>query len=914
MLTQILATKLYIPVPRPGSVMRPRLIDRLNAELHGNLTLISAPAGFGKTTLVTEWIAADERQAAWLSLDDGDSDPVRFLTYIVAALQTIETEIGAGILNLLESPQPPPIDSLLTPLLNELAAIQQNFVLVLDDYHALDSSQIDAALAFLIDNQPPQMHLVITTREDPRLPLARLRVRGQLNEIRAADLRFTTDEAADFLNSMMGLNLSSGDIAALEQRTEGWIAGLQLAAISMQGQPDPHTFVQSFTGSHRFIVDYLVDEVLNQQPDAVRDFLFQTSILDRLSASLCDAVTGQDDGQTMLEQLEQSNMLIVPLDDQRQWYRYHHLFGEVLQTYARKAAPDKVSVWQKRASLWCEKNGFRSDAIRYAFAADDLAHVADLVERTWPEMFYGVRPMTWLDWAQKLPEEAVRVRPVLSAACAWMLLDKGELAAAEAHLQNVTQWLQRINTSGQSEAKRLGMIVANEAEFHSLPGSTASAYGYLAQNYGDVQMTIDHSKRALSLLSDDAYFWRGGCALFLGLAQWSSGDLNTAHTSMRESVDNQRKSGSHYFETFGTAIMGDIRAAQGRLHDAYLHYQQALALVSVDAVDPDNRTVPRRKVIQGPVALYVGLAELFREWDDLETAAHYLQFGQEVVGRAILPGSAYRLWCTMARLQVAQGKFDLALDYLHEAERVYQPAAVPDIYPIDALRARVWLHQGQVKQASDWVRQRKLSVDDDLSYLNAFVYLTFARILIEQEKTRQNNQAIIDALHLLDRLLLMANQSGINGIIIEAAVLQAVAHQARGNTDFALEHLEHALALAESEGYIRVFVDEGEAIQPLLARCLSQGNHVDYVKKLLDRLQPQGTGESPNQLLIEPLSERELEVLNLMANGHTNQAIADDLFIALSTVKKHINNIYGKLNVPNRTQAINRARDLGILS
>ena len=914
MTAQILATKLYLPALRSSSVLRPRLSNRLNAGLHGKLTLISAPAGFGKTTLVTEWIASDERKVAWLSLDDGDSDPVRFMTHFIAALQTVEPQMGTELLKLLNSPQPPPIDSLLTPLLNEIVTTPDDFVLVLDDYHVLDSVDIDAALVFLIDNQPPQMHLVITTREDPRLSLARLRVRGQLSEIRAADLRFTTDEAAEFLSQAMGLSLSPQNVAALEQRTEGWIAGLQLAAISMQSKQDIGRFIQSFTGSHRFIVDYLVEEVLNRQSDAVRNFLFQTSVLDRLCAPLCNAVTARHNGQEILEQLERSNMLIVPLDDQRRWYRYHHLFGEVLQTYARKAKPDQVPIWQKRASLWYEQNGFRSEAIRYAFASDDLNRAANLVERTWPEMFYGVRPMAWLDWAQKLPDEAVRVRPVLSAACGWMLLDKGELKAAEDHLQTVTQWLNLVDAHGRSGASKAGMIVANEAEFRSLPGSTASAYGYLAQNSGDVQATIDYSERALSLLSEDDHFWRGGCALFLGLAQWASGDLTAAYASMKESVDNQRKSGSHYFETFGIVILGDIQAAQGRLHDAHLHYQQALQLVSVSAVEPGHPHEPQGQVIQGPVALFVGLAELYREWDDLETAAQYLQFGREVVDRAILPGFAYRLWCSMARHQAAQGEFDLALDDLHEAERVYQPAAMPDTHPIDALRARVWLRQGHLNRASDWVRQRKLSIDGALSYLNAFVYLTFARVLIEQYQIQQNHQAIVDALHLLDRLLQMAKQGGINSTLIETAVLQAIAHQAQGDTEAALINLERALARAEPERYVRVFVDEGEAIQPLLARCLSKGNHVDYVKKLLDRLQPDSDGQSPNQLLFEPLSERELEVLNLMANGRTNQAIADELFIALSTVKKHINNTYGKLNVPNRTQAINRARTLGILS
>ena len=382
----ILATKLYIPLPRTNVVLRPRLIERLNEGLHRKLTLISASAGFGKTTLVSEWVAGCERPVAWLSLDEGDNDPTRFLTYLVAALQTIAPNIGEGVVGALQSPQPPPTESILTALLNEIAALPDKFVLVLDDYHVIDAKPIDDALTFLLEHLPPQMHLVITTREDPQLPLARLRARGHLTELRAADLRFTPAEAAAFLNQVMGLDLSAEDIAALETRTEGWIAGLQLAALSMQGREDVPGFIRAFAGDNRYIVDYLVEEVLQRQPDHVRSFLLQTAILDRLNGPLCDAVTGQEEGNARLEALERGNFFVVPLDDKRHWYRYHHLFADVLSAHLMAEQPDQVATLHRRASEWYEQNGSAADAIRHALAAEDFARAADLVELAVPAM------------------------------------------------------------------------------------------------------------------------------------------------------------------------------------------------------------------------------------------------------------------------------------------------------------------------------------------------------------------------------------------------------------------------------------------------------------------------------------------------------------------------------------------------
>lgn len=899
---QILATKLYIPAPRTGSVLRPRLMERLKADPHSRLTLISAPAGFGKTTLITEWITHDDRPVAWLSLDEGDNDPARFLAYMVAALQTITPQTGARILNLLESSQPPSIDLLLTPLLNELAAIPHDCVLVLDDYHVLDRMKIDETLAFLIDNQPPQLHLVITTREDPRLPLARLRARGQLTELRAADLRFTAHEAAEFLNHAMGLSLSPGDVAALERRTEGWIAALQLAALSMKGQEDVGHFIQSFTGSHRFIMDYLIGEVLDHQPGTVRDFLFQTSILDRLSASLCDAVTGRNDGQAMLEHLEQRNMLIVPLDDHREWYRYHHLFAEVLQTYAHKADPQEISGWLNRASQWHEKNGLRPGAIHYALAANDFEQAANLIELSWPFIAQNIQPSEFLRWVQRLPNAIIEKRPVLMGAYAWALLDTRNLDAADHYLKQVENWLEIIDEQVNHEA-----IIVNQAQFKWLAGTTATARAYLAQVRHNIEETIHHAQRALTLLLQDQHYWIGLNALFLGLAQWANSDLDKAYDAVTDSIQRFIAIDNLYFQVYGTVVLAEIRALQGKLRQAYDHYHEAMQLAqSADNSEPMS------------ISFYVGLGALYLEWNDLETAEQHIHTGSKELSKSLIGFDAYRLKVVLAQVRVAAGHYDDAISLLADANKDFKSGTAPNIIPPELMKARFLLRQGRLDEALDGIQKRGLSTEDVLHFSDEFDHITLARVKLAKYRQQPDDQGLKGLLGFLERLRDAARDEGRAGRVLEILILRALAYHAGGDLPAALLSLENALTLAEPEGYIRIFVDEGEAIQPLLARILSQGEHTAYVKKMLDALYQQSSdGPSavpPNQLLIEPLSERELEVLRLMADGYSNQGIADELFIALSTVKKHINNIYGKLNTPNRTQAINRARDLDILS
>ena len=517
----LLETKLYIPRWRTGLVSRPRLLERLDQAIERKLTLVSAPAGFGKTTLLAEWLAAtpsNERTAGWVSLDRSDNDPAFFWAYFITALQKIQPGVGERARSLLHSPQPPPIESVLTTLINEINAIEEDFALILDDFHVIDALPAHDGIAFLLDHLPPHMHLVIASRADPLLPLARLRARGEATELRAADLRFTPGEVAAFLNEAMGLKLSSQDVAALETRTEGWIAGLQLAALSMQGREDVAGFVAAFTGDDRYIVDYLVEEVLQRQPERVRSFLLQTCILDRLCGPLCDAVTGQERGKSMLEALERGNLFVIPLDDRRQWYRYHHLFADVLHAHSTERQPD-LPVRHRRASEWYEQNGLPSDAVRHALAADDFERAAALVELAGPSMRMSRQEATLLGWVKALPDELIRARPVLCVVSAWALLDGREPEAAEARLRDAESWLDTAaDIKERPEAPSAEMVVVDERQFRSLPASIANARAYRAQALGDLPGTVTYARQALELLQEDDYYERGTTAALLGLA------------------------------------------------------------------------------------------------------------------------------------------------------------------------------------------------------------------------------------------------------------------------------------------------------------------------------------------------------------------------------------------------------------
>ncbi len=902
-MTPILATKLYIPRLRPNVVSRPRLLELLNEGLHRKLTLIAAPAGFGKTTLVSEWVEGIERPTAWLSLDEGDNDPTRFLTYLAAASQTIAPNIGEGVLGVLQSSQPPPPEAMLTALLNEITTLPDHFVLVLDDYHVIDAKPVDQALTYLVEHLPPQMHLVIATREDPQLPLARLRARGHLIELRAADLRFTASEAAAFLNQVMGLSLSAADIARLSDRTEGWIAGLQLAALSMQGHQDVPGFIRAFAGDHRYILDYLVEEVLQRQPAPVRSFLLQTAILDRLHGPLCDAVTGQAEGNARLEALERGNFFVVPLDDKRHWYRYHHLFAEVLSAHLMAEQPDQVSALHRRASEWYEQHGSAADAIRHALAAADFARAADLVELAWPGMRRSRQEATLLGWLKALPDELLRCRPVLGVAYAHVLLASGEREGVEERLRGAERWLDTTaEMRGRPDAPAAAMVVVDEEEFRRLPGTIAIARAGLALARGDVPGTVTYARRALDLAPEDDHLTRGGAAGFLGLAYWTSGDLEAAHRSYADGMASLQKAGNISDAINGAIALAAIRMAQGRLREAMRTYERGLQLA----------TEQGEPVLRGTADMYVGRSELHRESDDLHAATQHLLRSKELGEHTGFPQNRYRWRVAMARIREAQGDLDGALDLLDEAERLYMSDFSPNVRPIAALVTRVWVAQGRLGEALDWARERGLSVSDDLSYLREFEHITLARVLLARYTSDRTEHSMLEAMGLLERLLQAAEEGERTGSIIEILVLQALAHQTQGDIPAALVLLERALTLAEPEGYVRMFVDEGPPMAVLLEEAAKHGIAPHYVRHLLTALGSTSDRTPVKQGLIEPLSERELEVLRLLGTGLNGPEIARELVVSLNTMRTHTKNIYSKLGVNNRRAAVRRAEELDL--
>src|SRR5690349_13931102 len=901
----LLETKLHVPRWRRGLVARPRLSERLSRGAESALTLVSAPAGFGKTTLLAEWLAvaaADGRSVAWFSLDPRDNDPVLFWTYLVAALKTAPG-VGAGALSLLQLPEPPG-EAGLVALLNDLDAISDDVVLVLDDYHVIDARDVQDGMVFLLEHLPPQIHLVIASRADPALPLARLRGRGELVEIRAADLRFTPGEAAAYLNGVMGLVLTAADVAALEGRTEGWIAALQLAALSMQGREDVTAFIDGFAGDDRYIVDFLAEEVLQSQPEHVQHFLLQTSILDRLSGPLCDAVTGQDGGKAKLTALERGNLFLVPLDDRRQWYRYHQLFADVLHARLLDEQPHDVPELHRRASGWLEKNGERSEAIRHALAAADFERAADLVELAIPAMRRNRQEAAVLGWLELLPDEVVRVRPVLSVGFAGALLAGGEFEGVETRLRDAERWLDGATGIRQgSHPPAAEMVVVDDVEFHRLPAEIELYRAAQALVRGDGPGTVRHARRALELSPADDHLGRASAAALMGLASWASGDLEAGHSGYAECMAGLRRAG-HIADTFGCAIaLADIRRTQGRFGEAMRTYEQAL----------QRATQPGGPVLRGTADMYVGMSEVHRERDDLAAAAQQLLRSQELGEHTGLPQNRYRWRVAMARVREAEGDLDGALDLLNEAERLYVGDFFPNVRPVPAVRARVRVARGEFGEALGWARERGLSATDDLSYLREFEHITLARVLLARyTDERAEHHLIKDATRLLEGLLRAAEEGQRTGSVIEILVLQALTHQARGDIPAALAALRRALTLAEPEGYVRIFADEGPPMATLLRAAAKEGIAPRYVRRLLAAVNKTEDGTPARQGLTEPLSERELDVLRLLGTDLGGPEIARELIVSLNTVRTHTKNIYAKLGVNNRRAAVRRARELDL--
>jgi LuxR family maltose regulon positive regulatory protein len=878
----ILATKLCIPPPRSKLVQRQRLLERLNEGLQRKLTLVSASAGFGKTTLVSEWLAGSERSAAWLSLDEGDNDPTRFLTYLIAALQTIVDSIGEGVLTLLQSPQPPSTESILTAVLNEVTSIPEELILVLDDYHVIDSPTIDQALTFLLDHLPPQLHLVIITREDPPLPLARLRVRNQLTELRVSDLRFTTSEATAFLNQTMDLNLSSADINLLEFRTEGWIAGLQLAAISMQGNDDVSSFIQTFTGSHHFVLDYLFEEVLQRQSNNIQTFLLHTSILDRMCGPLCDAVLGSSSsGQEILEYLKWANLFTVPLDNERRWYRYHHLFADLLrqrlqQSVAKSTGEDEGAVADLhiRASIWYEANGLEIEALQHAAAANDVERAARLVEGNGMPLHFRGGVAAVLNWLDSLRTTVLDARPSLWVIYASALLMVGQLTRVEQKLQ-------------AAEVAIKG--VEPDDSIHDLIGHIASIRATLAVSQHQVEAIMVQSLRALEYLHPSNLPVRTATTWTLGYAYHLQGDRTAASQAYTEAISNSQAIGHIIITIMATIGLGNIQEAENQLHLAAQTYRNVLPM----AGDPP---------LLFACEAHLGLARIYYEWNDMDAAERHLQQSVQLAQQLEHTDRFVDCEVFLARLKLAKGDLAGAAAALSKAAQfVLEHNFVYRLPEVAAAQVLTLLRQGHVEAAAHLAQKHELPISQSRVHL-AEGDATSALVVLEPL------QREMEAKNWKDEQL-------------RVMLLQAMALNMLGDKDKAKQMLRNALILAESGGFIRIFIDEGIPMAQLLSVAVAQGIMSDYIDKLLVVFAAEKkSGEKlgfrvvPSiQPLIEPLSERELYVLQLISQGYSNREISELLYLALDTVKGHNRRIFGKLQVQRRTEAVARARELGLL-
>ncbi len=899
----LVSTKLRPFQARPKLVARPRLTEKLEREPARKLTLISAPAGFGKTTLLVEWLrerAGGEGSVAWLSLDEGDNDPTRFLSYLVAALQAIEEGIGEGVLSALRSPEPPRVENITAALINELATLPEELTLVLDDYHLIDSEPVHGLVSFLLERLPSNVHLVISSRINPPLPLARLRARGQIMEIDAADLSFAPEEAAAFLKVTMGLNLSVGDVAVLEERTEGWIAGLQLAALSMRDRQDVSAFVEAFSGSHRDVLDYLAEEVLEGQPGHVREFLLQTSILDHLSGALCDALTCRSDSREMLEELERENLFVIALDEERSWYRYHHLFADFLRSRLERESPGRIKELHCRAAEWYEQNGWISDAVGHALAAEDHERASDFVERVIGETWFRGEVMTLLGWLEVLPERAKRRRPRLLLEHATALMWVGRLEGVESLVREA-----ELIVDAAAEGSNEGPPSSVE-NIHGryLLGYAAATRAWHANLLGDPQSGIQFARRALALLPDDPRP-RTFAAFSLAAAYSFVGNFEAASAAFAETAELGFAAGHDYLTLEAMGYHAELQMARGRLREADVILRRALGF----AAERGDVSLPATGEV------YVALGELLYEWDDLASAEARLTEGVQLAERTGQLGSLIDGYVSLSRLKQAQGDSGGALEAAREAERLARSAGVGQ-FTVEAAawKSRLHLARGELAAAtSEW---EQVSVgDDDPAFVREIGQLARARLLAARGEHDE-------ALRIRADLREAAQAAGRTGWEIEILALEALALQAQGKRERAVRTLAQALALAEPEGYVRTFVDEEAEMAALLSEVLeAQQRHrlapdvpAYYLRKLSAALERDAfLTATPGAGLPEPLSERELEVLTLVAAGKTNQVIARELFVALSTVKTHIKNIYGKLEARNRTQALARARELELL-
>jgi len=884
-LPPILKTKLNIPSLRPELVRRARLIELLEAGIHRRLTLVSAPAGFGKTTLIGEWVNRSELPVAWLSLENGDNDPIRFLSYFIAALQTIKPRFAEGLLANFHSLKSGAVESVLTGLLNEIAEIKNPFVLVLDDYHLIQEPAIHGYVSFFLEHLPSQLHLVLSTRADPPFSLTLLRARGQMTELRSSDLRFTDEETAEFLNKLMGLKLSAEDVAALAARTEGWITGLQMAAVSIRGREDISGFIRSLTSSNRYILDYLLEEVLQRQPESVQTFLLKTSILEHLTGPLCEVLSGQKDGQEILEQLERDNLLIFSIDTEHRWYRYHRLFADLLRRRLKQLDADQVTELHRRAGEWYEQNNMVTDAIEQTLAGQDFEKAMELIEKNAESSLMRSEFATFLKWIEMLPEEMVCKRPLLCVYHALSLLMAG------APMNDI---------QAQVDAALQGESVEQVA------GQVAAFRAFLAAIQGDIEESQIQSKQALELLPETDHFFRSTVnRVLVNVTYATSGNIPQSIPMFEDSIRASRQAGNITITGALLSELGELHLIQGRPHQAWATYERALELSTDSAGTPL------------PVAglAKIGLGNLLREWNDLESAEKMLRDGIELVKRIGVIGTLDG-YTALARVKQSQGRLQEAEQILETIQKmvIRFDASELDDLQVDLQRARLWIAQGKVEAAALWRSEwadRRAQTNKRIPYiLSELDQILQARILLAQGKSG-------DCLNLAVQLQKCAEELGRTGVVIETLVLQCLASRNQNNVEEALKALEQALALAEPEGYMRIFLDEGLPMAQLLYEAANRGIRKEYTGRILSNFplhREARKARSATDDLIEPLSRREVDVLQLLASGTSNKEAARRLFISLATVKWHTSNIYRKLGVQNRTEAVAKGRALGLIS
>jgi len=893
----LLETKLYIPQPRSDLVRRDHLLDRLNKNIDKKLTLISAPAGFGKTTLLSEWISLCEIQAVWISLDKGDSDPTQFIQYLIAAFQSINVNVGRAASSMLQSSQKPPIESIMINLIKEVSDISNNCVIVLDDYHAIDTKQIHNIVEMLIDYLPMQLHLVIATRVDPPLSLARLRGRNQLAELRAADLSFTCSETTVFLNEMMNLELSSQEISVLETRTEGWVTGLQLAALSIQGRDDISEFVKTFAGDDRHIVDYLVEEVLNQQAQPIQDFLVQTCILNRLSGPLCEFVTGQKNGQEMLADLERANLFIFPLDNKRCWYRYHHLFADLLHARLRQSKRKKEAELHMRAAEWFARNKLVAEAVEHTISAGNYEQAARLVEQNTFGLLSQGKLNTLLKWIRTLPKEVARRRPWLCIYQAWALCFAGQFNDVAPLLKDAERCM---HLSASKQDSNLGDIVQQE-----MMGNIAAIQAHISVLIGDFHQAIEYANLAIETLPKSSLFPCSVAHWALGIGNYLNGDIEIARHSCAEVVKLGRAMDNVWTTVTGLTDLASVHQIQGQLSQTATLCREALQL----ATECGAQSLGYMGRVEAK------LADVLYEQNELVAAKNYLTDSIEKAHRWKNPNHFVYSYCLLALVLRAQGNLKGSFDVLMEADHIRGKFPILPVLEsmLEKCNVRLWLSQKNMKPIEHWAEENDIkdAKRNDASFKipkdKKQMLITLARVFIAMDNADK-------ALNILKHLGGDAESEKRIGVLIEILILQVLALQALNKKTSALKVLERALALAEPGGYVRVFVDEGPSIAILLEKLLNDKAGVSraYVNKLLSAFQVDKLIQTQDGL-VEQLSERELEVLRLIAAGLSNRRISEELYISLSTAKTHLRNIYGKLNVHSRTKAIVKAKELALL-